>query len=113
MNSLLLAAALAAAPQAGGAPSNTVECTAARLVRFMSPMGISQSWPKAQALPLPLQGQIGTLLAGPRHVMDGYTQTLHVDQGRLSAYVVEQGGFAGVTRIYGPLPVAACPASAL
>ena len=113
MHPLLLAVALSAAPVSGQPTvAETVECTAQRLRQFMSPTGIVQSWPKATDLPSSLQSWTGTLLSGSGPVMDGFTQTLHVDVPARSAYVVEQGGYAGTARIYGPLPVAGCPGAA-
>ncbi|MCH6484452.1 hypothetical protein MMG85_12895 [Pseudoxanthomonas sp. LH2527] len=41
-------------------------------------------------------------------VADGYQQFLHVDGEARAVYVVEQGGFAGTTKVYGPLPLPQC-----
>lgn len=74
-------------------------------------MGVRQPWPVASELPPHLATGFGELLSDAGLVADGYMQTLHVDASALTAYVVQQGGFAGTRTVYGPLPVAACSAS--
>ncbi len=115
MHLLILAAAIAGG-SAGGAPPDLVvsaSCTASRLERFMSPYGISQTWPRLAALPTELARSPGLPIGSPGMVMDGYGQVVHVDLPARKAYVAQQGGFAGATTVFGPLPVAACPKAAL
>jgi hypothetical protein len=110
VNSLLLVLALIAEPSAVAVaePPSIASCTAARLRPFVGPMGVRQPWPVAQELPNHLASSFGELLSDQGMVADGFMQTLHVDSSAHSAYVVQQGGFAGFRTIYGPLPVAAC-----
>lgn len=111
VSSLLLILALAASSSAGSAaePQTVVACTVQRLRAFVGPLGIQQPWPTIPELPAHLDNSRGELLSDQGNIADGYTQTLHVDSGARAAYVVQQGGFAGFRRIYGPLPVASCP----
>lgn len=104
--SLAFALALTATPS----PADLARCTADRLRRFASPMGISQPWPRDDALATERGVYEGsTLLSDSDAVADGYRQTLHVDAAARRAWVIEQGGYAGTVRVYGPLPVASCP----
>jgi hypothetical protein len=113
MHSLLLVLALSAEPAAVTSPSPSLaSCTADRLRRFVGPTGIHQPWPAAADLPSQFASASGVLLSDQGMVADGYTQTLHVDPEARTAYVVQQGGFAGFRTVYGPLPVAGCPGSA-
>jgi hypothetical protein len=85
-----------------------VECTAARLRPFVGPLGIHQSWPVAAALPEDLAQQLGHPLSDQGNVEDGYSHWLLVSSSRREAFVVQRGGFAGLQKVYGPLPVAVC-----
>jgi hypothetical protein len=125
-----MAMALAAAAGAGGAapaPSPAdlsprarfVECAAATLRPHVGPEGIKRAWPEVAALPASLDGGGravvgGTLISDEGLVADGFRHTLHVDHAAGAAYIVEDGGFAGQRRVYGPLPLPGCepPASA-
>ena len=112
MSSLLLVLALAADPSAAATEHRSVmACTAQRLRRYVGPTGVHQSWPVVQELPANLGGSLGELLSDQGIVADGYMQALHVDVSARAAYVVQQGGFAGFSTIYGPLPVASCSGS--
>jgi hypothetical protein len=42
------------------------------------------------------------------NVEDGYSHWLLVSSARREAFVVQRGGFAGLQKVYGPLPVAVC-----
>jgi hypothetical protein len=87
-----------------------VACTAQRLKHFVGPLGVRQAWPTVDELP-PVHGRhFEELLSDQGVVSDGYMQRLIVDTGSKVAYVVQQGGFAGVQTVYGPLPVGACVA---
>lgn len=109
---VVFALASAASPTSGPSHRDDVRaCTAARLRPYMSPYGLRQPWPRLAELPAALVDDAGEVLGDMGHVSDGYRQTLHVDGKARAAYVLEQGGFAGSVRVYGPLPVAACAAS--
>lgn len=88
-----------------------ISCTAQRLKPFVDPLGIKQSWPVAEELSPQFQNSFGMLISDQGAVADGYMHTLHVDLRERKAYVVEQGGFAGRMKVYGPLPVALCAAT--
>jgi hypothetical protein len=62
--------------------------------------------------PAGLHHTTGTPLSDTGAVADGYQQFLHVDTGARAVYVVEQGGFAGTFKVYGPLPLPRCAAGA-
>ena len=111
MHVLMLAMAMAGHDAAGGSVplEPSIGCTAARLERFMSPFGIAQAWPRAAALPPGFAKAAGRPIGTSGAVLDGYRQTLHVDLATRTAYVAQDGGFAGATTVFGPLPVAACP----
>jgi hypothetical protein len=85
-----------------------VTCTAQRLKKFVGPFGVRQAWPVVAQLPPQHAGQVGELLSDQGNVEDGYMQSFHVDTHAKAAYVVQQGGFAGMQTVYGPLPVSAC-----
>ena len=108
MNNLLLVLALLADSPATVAvqPLAVAACTAERLRPFVGPTGIRQSWPVVAELPDHLAD--GHLLSDQGLVADGYMQTLHVDVAAQAAFVVQQGGFAGLRTVYGPLPVSSC-----
>ena len=114
MHVLILAMAMAGHDAAGGGASleASIGCTAARLQRFMSPFGVAQAWPRAAALPPRFANAAGRPIGTSGVVLDGYRQTLHVDLATRTAYVAQDGGFAGAATVFGPLPVAACPPQA-
>lgn len=101
-----------AAPPEGrtrpGASAPVIDCVARRLKPFVSPYGIQQPWPVSTALPAGQQDAMGALLSDNGIVADGYQQFLHVDEVARTVHVVEQGGFAGTTKVYGPLPLPRC-----
>ena len=86
----------------------TIACAIVRLKPFVGPYGIRQQWPVAKALPQGREHALGTLLSDSGPVADGYQQFLHVDVQTNAVYIVEQGGVAGTTKIYGPLPLPSC-----
>lgn len=86
-------------------------CVVTRLKPFMSPYGIQQAWPVMSSPPPALLHALGTPLSDVGHVADGYAQFLHVDEQARAVYIVEQGGFAGTTKVYGPLPLPRCAAT--
>ena len=88
-------------------------CTARRLGAFVSATGIHQSWPTSAQLPDHLANQPGLPFPDEGMVADGYQHSLVIDVPARAAYVVQQGGIAGLRTIYGPLPVAAACAGAL
>lgn len=110
MTSLLLVLALAADPAVAAPASgcSPLACTASRLRAFVGPTGIHQPWPVAEELPSQLGDSPSELLSGQGMVADGYTHRLHVDEARKAAYVVQEGGIAGLRTVYGPLPIGAC-----
>ena len=108
-SSLLLVLALSAsspAPAASTLPP-VVACTAQHLLSFVGPTGVDQPWPVSPDLP-EQASRIAVTLSDQGMVADGYSHTLHMDLYARTAYVVQQGGFAGFRTIYGPLPVVAC-----
>lgn len=108
---MLLAAANLASGDAASAPPHVDgnnECVAQRLKAFMSPYGIRQAWPIMASPPTELLNTMGAPMSDMGHIADGYQQYLHVDARARTVYVVEQGGFAGTTKVYGPLPLPYC-----
>ena len=91
-----------------GASAPVIDCVARRLKPFVSPYGIQQPWPVSAALPAGQQDAMGALLSDNGIIADGYQQFLHVDEVARTVHVVEQGGFAGTTKVYGPLPLPRC-----
>ena len=83
-------------------------CVASRLTPFVSPYGINQAWPVMTDGPGELLHTPGILLSDMGDIADGYQHVLHIDTGARAVYVVQQGGFAGTTKIYGPLPLPRC-----
>lgn len=83
-------------------------CVADRLRPFVGPYGVQQAWPVMASPPEGLHHTLGTPLSDTGMVADGYQQFLHVDGEARAVYVVEQGGFAGTTKVYGPLPLPQC-----
>lgn len=83
-------------------------CAIVRLRPFVGPYGIQQRWPVAKALPQGRAHAPGTLLSDTGPVADGYQQFLHVDVQMNAVYIVEQGGFAGTRKVFGPLPLPHC-----
>ena len=117
MQTILMLLALSMSPADGdpparaarpGAAAPVIDCVARRLRPFVSPYGIQQPWPVSAALPADQQDTLGALLSENGIVADGYQQFLHVDEVARTVYVVEQGGFAGTTKVYGPLPLPRC-----
>ena len=51
-------------------------------------------------------------LSDTGQVADGYAHFLHIDERARAVYVIEQGGFAGTTKAYGPLPLPRCTPAA-
>ena len=51
-------------------------------------------------------------LSDTGQVADGYAHFLHIDERARAVYVIEQGGFAGTTKVYGPLPLPRCTPAA-
>jgi len=88
-----------------------VACALQRLKPFVSPYGIQQAWPVAKELPAGHEHAPGTLLSDTGPVADGYQQFLHFDADTRAVYVVEQGGFAGTRKVFGPLPWPRCAAA--
>lgn len=102
----------AASPQPPPVESDgTTACAIQRLLPFVGPYGIRQAWPVADALPAKHEHALGVLLSDTGHVADGYQQFLHVDADAREVYVVQQGGFAGMRKVYGPLPLPRCDAA--
>ena len=97
-----------APPAATTFEDSMVSCTAQRLSHFVGPFGVMQSWPVATHLPEFWGDEPGVLLSDSGDVMDGDTHHLHVKPESRSAYVVQQGGFSGSQKVFGPLPVASC-----
>ena len=84
------------------------DCVARRLTPFLSPYGIQQAWPVMAYPPPELLQVMGTPISDMGHIADGYQHFLHVDATARAVHVVEQGGFAGTTKVYGPLPLPRC-----
>lgn len=107
--SLLAATSAAASPvPLMIVPDPATACAVERLKPFVSPYGIRQAWPVMETPPQVLLHTFGTPLSDMGHIADGYQQLLHVDEQARAVYVVEQGGFAGTTKVYGPLPLPRC-----
>lgn len=83
-------------------------CVAERLRPFVGPYGVRQAWPVMATPPAELHHTLGTPLSDTGMVADGYQQFLHVDAQARTVHVVEQGGFAGTFKVYGPLPLPRC-----
>ena len=109
---LMTAACASATPPATPAPPTradaTTACAAQRLKPFVSPYGIRQGWPVMTYWPRELLYSLEIPLSDMGHIADGYQQYLHIDTAARAVYVVEQGGFAGTTKVYGPLPLPRC-----
>lgn len=115
MSPLVLLLALASAATDQQAPpvlrdDDATACVIQRLKPFVSPYGIQQAWPVMASPPFELLHTLGTPLSDMGHIADGYQQFLHVDARARAVYVVEQGGFAGTTKVFGPLPLPRCTA---
>lgn len=89
-------------------PDPATACAMERLKPFVSPYGIQQAWPVMDTPPQELLHTLGTPLSDMGHLADGYQQFLHIDERERAVYVIEQGGFAGTTKVYGPLPLPRC-----
>lgn len=111
---LVTATCASAAPPATPLPRDDAitACAVQRLKPFVSPYGIRQAWPVMTSPPPELMQTLGTPLADMGHIADGYQQFLHIDRQARAVYVVEQGGFAGTTKVYGPLPLPRCAPAA-
>ncbi|WP_157074291.1 hypothetical protein [Pseudoxanthomonas mexicana] len=109
---LVTAACASAAPPTPPTPATradtAVVCVVQRLKPFVSPYGIRQAWPVMASPPTELLHTLGLPLSDMGHISDGYQQFLHVDVQARAVYVVEQGGFAGTTKVFGPLPLPRC-----
>ncbi len=105
---LLAQAAMASANPPAPADGGAIACVVARLKPFVSPYGIRQAWPVMASPPPELLNVIGTPVSDMGHIADGYRQFLHIDTQARAVYVVEQGGFAGTTKVFGPLPLPRC-----
>lgn len=90
-------------------PDDHTLCAIERLKPFVSPYGIRQAWPVMDRLPkeLDMLG-LGTAMSDMGQLADGYQQFIYTDVETRTVYVVEQGGFAGTTKVYGPLPLPRC-----
>ena len=93
-------------PAASDDPMTT--CVAKRLAPFVGPYGVQQAWPVVASPSPELLLTLGTPLSDMGLIADGYQQYLHVDVRARTVHVVEQGGFAGTTKVYGPLPLPYC-----
>jgi len=98
-------------PSSADTASGPLACVAERLRGWARPEGVQAHWPAAASLPASLRDQRGLPLADHGDLADGYDYRLLLDEAAHRAYVVQTGGFAGRTTIYGPLPVAACTAA--
>jgi hypothetical protein len=116
MQTLILLLALSIPQDGHDAPApatvSVADCAVQRLKPFVSPYGIRQAWPVMASPPPELMQTLGTPLADMGHIADGYQQFLHIDRQARAVYVVEQGGFAGTTKVYGPLPLPRCAPAA-
>jgi hypothetical protein len=120
MHALVLLLAASISPEAYDPPTgaHTAEiaaasaCAAQRLTPFLSPYGIRQAWPVMASPPPELLHAMGTPISDMGHIADGYQHFLHVDAAARAVYVIEQGGFAGTTKVYGPLPLPRCTPTA-
>jgi len=91
--------------------SAPLACIAEHLRGWARPEGVQARWPVAAALPPSLQNQRGLLLADQGNIADGYNYRLLWDETTRRGYVVQTGGFAGRTTIFGPLSAATCKAA--
>lgn len=106
---VLITGLMTATPSA--AP-DVATCTADRLRPFVHATGLRQPWPVVpDDAQLSVDTSGGVLIADAGRTLDGYSHWLVVDAAARTSYVIERGGFAGRQKIYGPLPVAVCPAS--
>ena len=92
-------------------PDAAKQCAISRLSPFVTPMGIQQSWPVIERLPRALERDFGVVFPQDAVIFDGYQHSLVMDIERKSTFIIEVGGFAGTTRIYGPLPLPQCAKS--
>ncbi|UOV00263.1 hypothetical protein [Pseudoxanthomonas mexicana] len=83
-----------------------------RLKPFVSPYGIQQPWPVVEAPSQDLMLAQERPLSDTGQVVDGYAHFLHIDERARAVYVIEQGGLAGTTKAYGPLPLPRCTPAA-
>ena len=88
------------------------DCARMRLEPFVSPYGIQQPWPVVDAPSQDLMLAQERPLSDTGQVADGYAHFLHIDERARAVYVIEQGGFAGTTKAYGPLPLPRCTPAA-
>lgn len=95
--------------QALAMPSDPASaCAVERLAPFADPLGIRQAWPIVAAPSPDLLTTMGTPVPHSDLIADGYQHTVHVDPQTRTVHIVEQGGFAGTTKVYGPLPLPSC-----
>ncbi|WP_313929412.1 hypothetical protein [Pseudoxanthomonas sp.] len=118
----LLVAVLALSPGADNRFPHTVpplevspdpigDCARWRLKPFVNPYGIQQVWPLVEAPSQELMLAQERPLSDTGQVADGYAHFVHIDAAARAVYVIEQGGFAGTTKVYGPLPLPRCTPS--
>ena len=115
---MLVVASSAVAPSQAPTSSSADDlatCTSRRLANFVGPLGVDQHWPTVESLPPDAELSQPAVLADANDagISDGFIVTLQVSAKTNSAYVISRGGFAGLQKIFGPLPVASCsqPAS--
>jgi hypothetical protein len=83
-----------------------VDAVSQRLSSCFTTLGPAREFPVVSAMPP--QGELlaAVLLhAGGPYVSDGYNYMLLLHGPSNSAFVVQQGGFASLRKIYGPLPL--------
>ncbi|XLZ68142.1 hypothetical protein ABT364_16490 [Massilia sp. SR12] len=106
MVSLLLAAALGAAPPA---PEPIWQCTAAHYRGFVSPSGARAQWPTVPKLPEHLRETRHITLSTPGIAPGGRAHMMFVDSAAKVVYIVQTSGPADTEVVFGPLPPVDCP----
>lgn len=89
-------------------PDPLGDCARMRLKPFVNPYGIQQAWPVVDAPSQDLMQAQERPLSDSGQVADGYAHFVHIDPVARAVFVIEQGGFAGTTKVYGPLPLPRC-----
>ncbi|MBA3930540.1 MAG: hypothetical protein C0521_13215 [Xanthomonas sp.] len=87
------------------------DCALWRLRPFVGPYGVQQAWPIVEN-PQALMFAQERPLSDSGQVADGYAHFVHIDVAARAVYVIEQGGFAGTTKVFGPLPLPRCTPAA-